>query len=233
MKVYHYDKRTKEFTHSTKARRNPLEREKYLVPAYSTLVEPSDPIENTETVFDEKVGAWHLVDDYRKKPFYNKLTKKEKHYELGEMPTEEYTDEEPDRGQVWNDGWEYDLDILRDECKALLKIGYETDMQDWDKTMTTAQAMVKAVMLMMYWVDEGMKKDEKPEYWIAWKAQRDAIMVKQTEYKEWIMDVNRTAEELLDFEWEKDVRRCQMDTLILLVNMLLLLLVGLSLLSSF
>ncbi len=71
MRIYHFDKDTKEFTYSTMAECNPEEtklkgRFVPLIPANATIVEPPKIKENEVLIFDIKNNKWKIEPDYRK-----------------------------------------------------------------------------------------------------------------------------------------------------------------------
>lgn len=65
MKIYNYNKETKEFTTSTNATENPLEKGKYLIPANATDKEPLEPKDGFAVCFNEKNKEWEYIEDNR------------------------------------------------------------------------------------------------------------------------------------------------------------------------
>lgn len=64
--IYHYDYRgNNEFLASGTARPDPMEEDRYLVPAGATTVEPPAIGQNETAVFDPVAETWSLVADYR------------------------------------------------------------------------------------------------------------------------------------------------------------------------
>lgn len=58
--VYAYDPITKEYRRTTKARKDPKNPSRYLIPAFATETEPPAPGENQKVVWDGQ--AWRLED---------------------------------------------------------------------------------------------------------------------------------------------------------------------------
>ncbi len=71
MQIYHFDKKTKEFTFAVLAEADPEETKLKgelvpLVPAYATIIAPPEVKENEAAVFNIKDGKWEIKPDYRK-----------------------------------------------------------------------------------------------------------------------------------------------------------------------
>lgn len=71
MKIYHYDKSTKEFTFAAEAEANPEETKIKgefvpLIPACATTIEPPEIKENEAAVFNIEINKWDIKPDYRK-----------------------------------------------------------------------------------------------------------------------------------------------------------------------
>lgn len=63
MQIYHYDPDTKEYIYASLARPDPLEENKFLIPAYATDKEPPTTSEKEVAIV---VGSiWKVKDDYR------------------------------------------------------------------------------------------------------------------------------------------------------------------------
>lgn len=76
MKIYNYNKETKEFTTSTNATENPLEKGKYLIPAGATSKEPLSSKDGFAVCFNEtKKKEWEYLEDNRNKTVYSTTTK--------------------------------------------------------------------------------------------------------------------------------------------------------------
>ncbi len=95
MKIYNYDKVTKEFLSEGVASVNPLEKDKYLIPANATTIEPlSNKVDFAVCFIPDK---WIYVVDNRTKVYY--LDKEKVIFKLGDeitadMTLEQYTAEE-------------------------------------------------------------------------------------------------------------------------------------------
>ena len=73
MIIYHYDPIIKEFSGLSEARLNPVEteiqgKEVYLIPAWSTKIEPLTPGKNEVTIFIN--NEWILQPDFRGSKYY-------------------------------------------------------------------------------------------------------------------------------------------------------------------
>lgn len=71
MRIYHYDKNTKEYTIETVACKDPEESKLKgefvpLIPAYATSIKPPELKENEAAVFDVENNKWNTKPDYRK-----------------------------------------------------------------------------------------------------------------------------------------------------------------------
>jgi len=102
MKIYNYDKSTKEFISESIARENPLEKGKYLVPANATDVPVIQSKEGYARVFNENKKAWEYVEDHRGTVVYSTATKEKSEVSyLGEIK-EGFTTVEPPEFAVWD-----------------------------------------------------------------------------------------------------------------------------------
>jgi len=75
MKIYNYNKETKEFTTSANATENPLVKGKYLVPASATIEEPLIIKDGFAICFDEEKQEWEYQEDNRGVVVYNDTLK--------------------------------------------------------------------------------------------------------------------------------------------------------------
>lgn len=128
--VHHYKRENGLYTHSTPAKRSPLEKDiVYIVPANATLLEPLTVPSTHVNVFSN--GAWTAVEDKRGQVVFNKDTLEKVIWnELSEIP-EIYTELEPKEYEFWNGtAWETDDDKLaaiRDRnVDMLLSAAFET-----------------------------------------------------------------------------------------------------------
>jgi len=89
MKIHNYNQETKEFTTSTNATINPLEKEKYLIPANATTKEPIALKDGFAVCFIKEADKWEYIEDNRNKTVYVKFDKsKIKVDYLGSIKTE-------------------------------------------------------------------------------------------------------------------------------------------------
>lgn len=110
MKIYHYDKDTKEFLYISEARINPLQSNQYLIPVDATNIKPE-----LEIVPDKAIvwngASWVYVDDNRGKEYWDINTKERFTIEnLSQyIDTDKYTEiPYPDTGleYIWqNNDW--------------------------------------------------------------------------------------------------------------------------------
>lgn len=63
--IYNYDRDTREFTGSSKAKQDPKVEDRFLMPANSTLVVAPAEQPNKKAIFDIGKEKWDYVDDYR------------------------------------------------------------------------------------------------------------------------------------------------------------------------
>ena len=69
MKIYQYHPITKEFLWEKDARENPLEKGKYLVPAFATTILPHEDLQPEQVqVFEEEQKKWIVKKDEWKEP---------------------------------------------------------------------------------------------------------------------------------------------------------------------
>ena len=65
MKIYNYNKDTKEFVRETDARQDPLDSSNYLIPANATTIEPPVIEDGFVNVFSEISNSWIKTEDNR------------------------------------------------------------------------------------------------------------------------------------------------------------------------
>jgi len=86
MKLYHYSERTKEYVGSTSARRDPLEPDKFLIPARAVTVSPPVPGQNEAVIWNG--SEWEIVPDYRGTKYYlpsDDFVEREEEHEVKEL----------------------------------------------------------------------------------------------------------------------------------------------------
>lgn len=120
--AYSYDPETNEYKGETRAYISPREGT-YPLPANATLSEPPAIVERKARCWNEEVGAWEQVDDYRGATYWNKATKERVEIkELGTAPTAEMTDIEPtDMQSEWDEAtsaWKVPFAVLKERKKA-------------------------------------------------------------------------------------------------------------------
>ncbi|NOX15952.1 MAG: hypothetical protein GXP61_08010 [Epsilonproteobacteria bacterium] len=114
MKLYHYDKGTKEFTSETEASINPLEKNKFLIPANATKVAPLASKKGYSQIFDEITKRWKYIKDSRGSLVYNILNKESKiiNY-LGDIE-QDFTELVPKNYDKWEGAkWVTDLSLVK------------------------------------------------------------------------------------------------------------------------
>lgn len=109
MKIYHYDSKTGEYLGDGTANPDPLKPGLYLLPSFSTQLEPPSAGSNQAAVFQD--GAWSLVSDYRGSTWWKKDGTKYTINDLGISPEPTDTDHDPRPSvyHVWT-GTEFVLD---------------------------------------------------------------------------------------------------------------------------
>jgi hypothetical protein len=102
MKIYHYNKNTKEFIGESDAEKSPLDKS-YLIPAFATIKKPNKKKGFVSLFVNDE---WILKEDNRGKKLFNKLTKQQIVLkDPGPIP-DEYTDKEPSEFDDWvGDNW--------------------------------------------------------------------------------------------------------------------------------
>lgn len=89
MKIYHYSKDTGEFVSDSEARPDPLEKDKYLIPANAITEAPPETKSGEVAVYN---GGWTVVENHRGKKVYSTTSDDELEIkELGPLP-EGYTE---------------------------------------------------------------------------------------------------------------------------------------------
>ena len=99
MEIYHYSKDTKEVIGKGTARKDPLEEDRYLIPAYATKKPPPTIEENEVAVFNEDLDSWEVKEDYRGEIYYNKAGEKIKITTIGETPKVDWTTEKTEKSE--------------------------------------------------------------------------------------------------------------------------------------
>ncbi len=92
MKLYVYNKSTKEYLGCEEARLDPLESAKrrlevYVIPPFTTPIPPQETTDNKVNVFNEATGMWELIEDNRGLEVFDKKGESFIITELGEVPS--------------------------------------------------------------------------------------------------------------------------------------------------
>ena len=109
MIVYHYDRNTKIFTHSSVAFPNPEEQGKYLIPANSTTIEPPEEQAGYNRVWNAERGQWDY-DTIPEQTIFTKLSIRRAMRELGiEAKLDGLLNASAEFRADWTDAQEIDL----------------------------------------------------------------------------------------------------------------------------
>lgn len=108
--VYKYN----EITHKINAKtiyEDPRQPGVFSIPVGCTEEAPPEPKEFKAILPDGK--GWKVVDDFRKKIYYDTQTKQQvKIYNIGEQPAEGWTELAPGPFDIWNGSrWQYDKEL--------------------------------------------------------------------------------------------------------------------------
>jgi hypothetical protein len=111
MKTYHYHPEYKILTYEDEAEQSPLDPPgTWLVPAYSTLIEPPEFQEGKVSFYDENQEKWIVIDDYR--GVYYNINNFQEIYNDNPLVIPENTTKEkppevpPGYTLKWNNKWE-------------------------------------------------------------------------------------------------------------------------------
>ena len=88
MNIYNYDQKTHEYLNQSIADESPLEAGIYLIPAFSTLIDPPKLLSNEAAIFDEIKQCWSVISDYRQVNLWNKATAQKIIAALGDDPVD-------------------------------------------------------------------------------------------------------------------------------------------------
>lgn len=119
MKIYNYNKETKEFTTSTNATANPLEKGEYIIPANATTKEPLTQKEGFAVCFDEAKKEWEYQEDNRGKTIYSTTTKEASIVDYLGAIKEGFTLLVPTEFDKWeNNSWVVDEKLVQNKFRA-------------------------------------------------------------------------------------------------------------------
>jgi hypothetical protein len=141
MTAYTYDPATREHIGPVEVRPDPMEADRYLVPAHATLIPPPQEQDGYARVYDSDRGEWGYEEDHRGETVYDTATKAASRVDsLGPIP-EGYTTEEPGPYDVWTgSAWETDVAAkaaaekakMYDGCAAYIDEHYPQTKQNSD-----------------------------------------------------------------------------------------------------
>ena len=172
MKVYNYNKDTKEFISITQASKNPLEQGKYLIPANATTIAIGINKDGFAQVFDEVNNAWDYVEDNRGKIVYDTTTKQESKVDYLGVVKSGFTELVPNASDKWNGSkWVLDITISLATKLSELETAYNNANElDIAYMSTTFQADKKSQDLIVkvlsagsvpsgfFWIDKANNK---------------------------------------------------------------------------
>lgn len=126
MKIYNYNKETKEFTTSTHATESPLEKGKYIIPANATIKEPLASKDGFAVCFNETKKEWEYIEDNRGKTVYSTSDKTESKISYLGVLKDGFTESIPGQFDKWVDGaWVEDTVLMNKYENSLLKANGE------------------------------------------------------------------------------------------------------------
>jgi len=131
MKIYNYNKKTKEFTTQTIATENPLEKG-YLIPANATTKEPLSSKDGFAVCFNEEKEVWEYIEDNRNKTVYVTSTKQELKVDyLGAIKSEHtlLVPKEFDKWDFNTNSWVEDSQAVTKHEEAQAKIQKEEELK--------------------------------------------------------------------------------------------------------
>lgn len=141
MKIYNYNKETKEFTTSTNATENPLEKGKYLIPANATIKEPLPLKDGYAVCFNEVKNEWEYQEDNRGKVVYSSTDKTESKVDYLGTIKDGFTLIKPKETDTW-DGtkWVKDKELFRTKTLTDIQATYQIEST---KTITYKNVVYK------------------------------------------------------------------------------------------
>ena len=124
MKIYNYDKTTKEFLSEAEASVNPLDTDNFLTPANATTLQTLVPKTDFSQIFN--IDKWEYVEDNRGKTIYSTSSKVKSVIAYLGVIKDGFTKLVPGAFDVWNvDKWEKDLDVEQTSLINIIKAGIQ------------------------------------------------------------------------------------------------------------
>tara|TARA_R110000851_G_scaffold45591_1_gene111477 strand:+ start:521 stop:1177 length:657 start_codon:yes stop_codon:yes gene_type:complete len=123
MKIYNYDRETKEFLNESKASINPLEKGKFLIPSNATDIKPLIIKDKFAICFNEKLKKWEYIEDNRNKTVYDITSKVESKINYLGVLEDGFTLLKPKEFDKWKvSKWVKDVEIIRDKKLQFIKL---------------------------------------------------------------------------------------------------------------
>ncbi|PLY08407.1 MAG: hypothetical protein C0625_02130 [Arcobacter sp.] len=127
MIIYNYDKETKEFLSQTEAIKDPLEKDKYLIPANATTVKPLKEKDGFGICFNEDQNSWEYIEDNRGQKVYSAETKAEETVNYLSEIKDGFTLLVPGEFDKWNgSAWEADINLIKSTKLSTINTSCET-----------------------------------------------------------------------------------------------------------
>ena len=149
-----------EFLKEVKARPNPLEKGKYLIPAGCTTIKPPTISEKEVAIFDKTKNQWMIKEDHRGETYYNKETKEEAVINfIGEIPSDFYISftsiKPPDEQFIkWDkNNWVIDQ-VLKEEYEVEIKISNLREIKTYEAVLADNELTEKERVAIQKRIDE-------------------------------------------------------------------------------
>ena len=111
MKIYNYDKVTKEFVCESTASESPLEPGVFLIPAFATSTKPPKVPKRMVAIFDETSNEWEVIENNRGVVFNTTTQESVLWTDFGILPNNYTSKQKPEGLFVW-DGKDWVFDII-------------------------------------------------------------------------------------------------------------------------
>ena len=113
MKIYNYNKDTRELISEALATESPLEKGVFLIPANATKKEPLALKSGFAVCFDETSEKWEYIEDNRNKTVYSTIDKRESKIDyLGDIK-DGFTFDKPTEFDKWENSWVKDIEKIK------------------------------------------------------------------------------------------------------------------------